>query len=202
MLCFPWLLLHLFGGSSNSCCTSFHQVLPKALSYKRLSSIYIYIAQMRMYKPPARGWWFTGDLWTERSWRARSLRSLQEMTNSRLPLRANNPSPPPNPSVPAQRCSGNGLGSQRFVTSKHESEKIGIKIPVDLSEINLGEAASSTLMFAMENVHCTSYLCSVLLAWWEVPMWCVSTVPIWHGQAWKRADFYFSSVNALISLIV
>lgn len=104
--------------------------------------------------------------------------SLQEMTNSQLPLRTNNPSPPPNPSVPAQWCSGNGIISQRFVTSKPESEKIEIKIPIDLSEMSLGEAAFSTLMAEMENVNCISYFCSVLLAWWEVLMWCASAVPM------------------------
>lgn len=199
---FSFITLHSFCGSSNSCCTSFRQVLPKALSCKRLFSVYIYIVQICMYKPPASGWWFTGDLWTERGWRAWSLCSLQEMTNSQLSLRTNNPSPPPNPSVPAQRCSGNGLLSQNFVTSKHESENIGIKIPIDLSGMNLGEAAFSALGSEMENVNCASYLCSVLLAWWEVLMWCASAMPVWHRQAWKWDGFYFSIRNVLISFVV
>lgn len=118
---------------------------------------------MCMYKLPASGLWFTGDLWTERGWRAWSLRALQEMTNSQFTLRTTNLPPPPNPSVTL-----NGVLVMALQVSIFWHLNINLKknkkFPIDLSEGNLGWSCFLSILVAeMENLNCTSYLCSVLL---------------------------------------
>lgn len=103
--------------------------------------------------------------WWSLDWeRLKSLKPACFAGTDKLSAYTENNQPPSTPKsfCYAQRCSGNGIASQHFLSSKHEIFFLKIKFPIVRRK--LGRSCFLSILVAeIENLNCVSYLCSVLL---------------------------------------